>query len=39
MASIERRWWWIVHNVVAHPLLILWPRIGVRLHDWTGKKM
>ena len=27
------RWW--VHNLVAHPLLVLWPRVGVWLHDRT----
>lgn len=26
---------WAVHNIIAHPLLVLWPRFGVWLHDWT----
>lgn len=25
----------LVHNVVAHPLMVLWPRVGYRLHDAT----
>jgi hypothetical protein len=28
--------WWRVHNLVAHPLLIVWPRLGVWLHDRTA---
>lgn len=28
------RWW--LHNLVAHPLLVLWPRVGVWLHDRTA---
>jgi NTP pyrophosphatase (non-canonical NTP hydrolase) len=27
------RWW--VHNLVAHPLLVLWPRVGEWLHART----
>lgn len=30
-------WWW-VHNLIAHPLLVLWPSLGERLHDWTAKR-
>lgn len=29
---------WAVHNVVAHPLLVLWPRVGERLHDRTAPR-
>lgn len=28
-------WRWAVHNVVAHPLLVLWPSVGRWLHDRT----
>jgi hypothetical protein len=28
----------IVHNLVAHPLLVLWPRAGERLHDLTAPR-
>lgn len=24
-----------VHNVIAHPLLVLWPRVGEWLHELT----
>ena len=26
-------WRYVVHNLVAHPLLVLWPRVGGWLHD------
>lgn len=32
----EPWWWWPVHNVVAHPLLVLCPPLGERLHDRTA---
>ena len=28
------RWW--LHNLVAHPLLVLWPRLGEYLHERTS---
>ena len=33
------RLWWVVHNLVAHPLLVLWPMQGERLHAWTAQRM
>lgn len=33
LAPIERDRF--LHNVVAHPLLVLWPRLGRWLHDRT----
>lgn len=27
---------WFVHNVIAHPLLVLCPPLGWRLHDLTA---
>lgn len=27
---------WVVHNLIAHPLLVLWPRLGEWLHDATA---
>lgn len=27
---------WVVHNTIAHPLLILCPPLGRRLHDRTA---
>lgn len=26
---------YIVHNLIAHPMLVLWPRLGEWLHDRT----
>lgn len=31
--------WWIAHNLIAHPLLVLWPRLGAWLHDYTAERM
>lgn len=25
-----------IHNVIAHPLLVLWPRVGEWLHERTS---
>lgn len=33
------RGWWVVHNLVAHPMLVLCPRIGEWLHDYTAERM
>lgn len=33
------RFWWTVHNLVAHPLLILWPRAGGWLHRVSAGRM
>lgn len=30
--------WDIIHNVIAHPLLIFRTRWSERFHDWTAKK-
>jgi hypothetical protein len=39
MTHTARQFWFAVHNLVAHPLLVLWPRAGERLHDWTADRM
>jgi hypothetical protein len=26
---------WVIHNLISHPLLVLWPPLGVWLHDRT----
>jgi len=31
--------WWCVHNLVAHPMLVLYPRLGEWLHEYTAKRM
>jgi len=38
VASMKRRFWRFVHNVVAHPLMEIIPeKMGDDLHDWTAK--
>lgn len=32
-----RRFWWIVHNLIAHPLLLTDARWAYRFHDWTAR--
>lgn len=34
-AAVTSGWRWVIHNVVAHPLLVLWPRLGEWLHERT----
>ena len=32
--------WWVIHNVVAHPLIGVLPlRPAFKFHDWTSYKM
>lgn len=32
--------WWVVHNLVAHPLIALFPcRITFDFHDYTSERM
>jgi hypothetical protein len=33
------RFWWTLHNLVVHPLLVLWPPVGVWLHTVTADRM
>ena len=36
--ALGHRAWWLLHNLVAHPLLALRPgRAAVALHDWTSR--
>lgn len=32
-------WAWVVHNLVAHPLMVLWPKVGEWLHEFTASFM
>jgi hypothetical protein len=33
-------WWWLVHNIVSHPLIGLLPvKMFFNLHDWTSRRM
>lgn len=36
---MKRRFWFFVHNVIAHPLLAFGTRWADRFHDWTADKM
>jgi hypothetical protein len=34
------RFWWVVHNVLSHPLIGLIPvKVAFKFHDWTSYKM
>lgn len=33
------RFWWIVHNLIAHPLLVTGSSWAERFHDWTAERM
>lgn len=34
-----KKFWEIVHNLIAHPLLITGFKWADRFHDWTANKM
>jgi hypothetical protein len=37
---LQHRFWWLVHNAVAHPLIAVAPRRTLfRFHDYTSRKM
>jgi hypothetical protein len=32
--------WWVLHNVVSHPVLGVWPSAtSVWFHDWTSQRL
>ena len=31
--------WWVIHNLVAHPLLVTGCPWATRFHDWTAERM
>jgi hypothetical protein len=33
------KFWYIVHNIIAHPLLIFNTKWAEKFHDWTANKM
>ena len=33
------RFWWVVHNCIAHPLLVTGAAWAERFHDWTAERM
>ncbi|SKA30174.1 hypothetical protein SAMN04488128_103232 [Chitinophaga eiseniae] len=39
---MTKKFWFFIHNAIAHPLLCIDNRIDSwpsRFHDWTGEKM
>lgn len=36
---MKKKFWLIVHNCIAHPLLCFNKRWAERFHDWTADKM
>lgn len=36
---IHSRFWNVIHNVFAHPMLSIYRPWGKLLHEWTGEKM
>lgn len=37
--KIKRKFWFIIHNVVAHPMLVTGKKWANRFHDWTAEKI
>ena len=33
---LRHHFWWVLHNVVAHPLLAYPTSLGLWFHDWTS---
>lgn len=37
---VQHRFWWMVHNCVAHMALGIWPcNPTFKFHDWTSLKL
>lgn len=36
---IYSRFWNVIHNVIAHPMLSIYRPLGEILHEWTAEKM
>lgn len=37
---VKHRAWWLIHNLVAHPLIGVVPtKTTFDFHDWTSRKM
>lgn len=40
LGAVRHYTWWLVHNLVAHPLIAVAPiRPAFRFHDWTSHRM
>ena len=38
--ALRHHLWWLLHNVVSHPVLGFWPNERcVRFHDWTSRHL
>ena len=38
--SVRHHAWWMIHNLVAHPLLGVMPgAMSVAFHDWTSRRL
>lgn len=36
--KVRARFWFAVHNLIAHPLMVVLPeRWGTAFHDWTAR--
>lgn len=39
-SPMRHRFWWLVHNAVAHPLIAFVPKhTTFKFHDWTSRKL
>lgn len=36
---VYSKFWRVMHNFVAHPMLAVYRPLGQKLHDWTAEKM
>ena len=37
---VTHRFWWVIHNCVAHSALGIWPcHSTFQFHDWTSRKL
>ena len=39
MKKLKYKFWFAVHNLIAHPLLCTGKEWADRFHDWTAEKM
>jgi hypothetical protein len=40
LSAAQHHVWWLIHNVVAHPMIVIAPMgLTFRFHDWTSRKL
>ncbi len=40
MGKARHRMWWLLHNLVAHPLIGIFPLTPLFIfHDWTSRRL